>query len=60
VEDKLAKAIDELDTLRKFKNDTQRKDELLKDYKERIEKIKAELEAAKTDLEKSRKEKTRL
>lgn len=33
VEDKLIKSIEEVDNLRKFKNDTTRKEELLKDYK---------------------------
>lgn len=60
MEDKLAKVIDEVEVLRKFKNDTQRKDELVKDYKERVEKMKSELEAARNDVEKLKKDKTRL
>ena len=47
MEDKLAVAIEENQSLRKFKNDTNRKDELLKDYKERLEKSRKEGESLK-------------
>lgn len=40
MEDKLAIAIEEAESLRKFKNDTNRKDELVRDYKDRLEKSK--------------------
>lgn len=40
MEDKLSKVIEEIDNLRKYKNDNVRKDDLLKDYKEKLQKNK--------------------
>lgn len=46
--------------MKKFKQDCGRKDELMKDYKNKLEKIKLEQEETKNELGQLKKEKNRL
>ena len=59
-EEHLRKLGDQVDFLRKFKTDCNRKDELMKDYRAKLEKVKVEAEENKNDLANVRKERQRL
>ena len=55
MEEKLSKVLEEVEGLKKFKSDTLRKEQLLKDYKDKLQKYKAELETTKNQAEKVKK-----
>lgn len=59
-EDHLKKVGDEMDFLKKYKQDCSRKDEIMKDYKGKLEKAKQEVEELRGELSQLKKEKGRL